>query len=1055
MKKRSVQVTNFSLALLILCLFLGTAQAASVVSPNWNLNDINSQIRQPTVNYSGTSAVIGGASLTGGASNNILTVNGLTLSTEDDLQTSYDNGTDVVIGGAVYHNTANANRVNILNNATIQGRTVIGGAALLNDVDHRLDFGAANNNYVFIQNSDIINSTGTVITGYIWDDVNQVFVPVLEPIGGNVIGGITNYTHAQANNNTVYLENSNVDRNVYGTVVQYSLLGGVDYDLEDGHLLVDIQLSANNNKVYLKDSHVTGDVIGSYGGDSISNGLIQLDNSTASNVLGTRNNMTYYRSSSSSDSATSTFSNNRVEILNGSVIDSAETVSGYSSNATGNSLLVNNSTVSNGLLHTVAMSLGTYGKDQTPINAALNSNSLDLQNISGGTIYEIGAGLNYSGIANEHTTTLKNVTGVTVSRQAEVFSTRYWDASTQTWTYSGLTWNDLVSKDLLALRDGGYWQDADENIHYFVTSQDNFKPTYGFIYGAVALDYTQDDSGGEDEPEVIANGGYEANGNIVSISGSTVNANVIGGFAGQFQEIDYSDGGQTVHKVGNDIITTDSSGTTREAVTDMEDKTFSASNNIVTLENTNFDGVVYGGFVAAADVKIDNVSTSNNTVIVKGNTTLSATSTLYGGNAYLGRTTNTLLFDHVAGTGGTYITFANHNQFQNFNDTWQINADLDTRINFNFNGVQAQVNVDRNNLPEGTATIIKTQTTSDLTDIDQNGVITDLLDSSVELAHSKSGIYSYTLTPQKDNATTIGWVLGVTRDHNNAEVYGQMPIVGLALAAEGPELLENTIREAWQSDVDSEAFVSGGYHHTRYHTGSGFDLNSGLMQAGFWRKVAGDLLGGIFVKYSAGSYKTYPIDASGDASAFGGGLMASIRYSESGRFEASAEIGQLDMEFESSELLSKMKSRGMYYGASFGIVQDLTSSFDLFANLRYLRKGDDDMTDNLGQAIHYHAMQSLTLHAGTNIEFSNIEWGGLVPSIGLSGIYEFDGKSKVGVMGVSNNEASLQGLSGRGDFILTYESEETLLPLVSKLILFGQAGKRTGFGGEINLSFQF
>ena len=100
-------------------------------------------------------------------------------------------------------------------------------------------------------------------------------------------------------------------------------------------------------------------------------------------------------------------------------------------------------------------------------------------------------------------------------------------------------------------------------------------------------------------------------------------------------------------------------------------------------------------------------------------------------------------------------------------------------------------------------------------------------------------------------------------------------------------------------------------------------------------------------------------------------------------------------------------------------------------------------------------MQSLALRFGADYAFTSIDWGGLTPALGVSGIYEMDGESSLTVEGMTNNDASLKGMSGRGEFSLVYHNRDTFLPLHTVLTVYGQVGKREGYGGEVNISFEF
>lgn len=1039
--------------------------AADTFAPTWNLSNIGSQTRELTTNYTGTGAVIGGGSVIGSATHNSLTVNGLTVSTETDPKTAYENGADFIAGGAVYDAVGDYNQFITSGGTTIQGRTVLGGVALLDNIDNRLGTGSANNNTVSMTNSTVSLSSGFIPSG------SAISIQT----GGDVVGGLTNYINGHADGNSVLLNNTTVAGNVFGGVVVPHFLLPSDYD--------NASYTADYNRVQIfNGSNVTGNVFGAYGVASSEGNSVLVDNATVSNVLGV-----YTASPSSLLYA------NEVVLQNGAVADAAYTVYGNSVNAIGNVLDVDNATVNNGELYTARVGLA---QDLTgPINAHSRDNVLYLSNMPVVSANEIGSVLNWSGSSNGNGVLLDTMAGLTLTRVDPV-------------SFGMLSIPYLASYNLWSVRSLGGLSDMSGAL-----------ANNGFVYAGASIDYTTqmnnlnvplstsimaDTTTGELLPAfvdgevpsttILANvgaGGTSSDGNVVYIANSNVTSNILGGMAAQLQQIDYatwaytapSSGTATVAdpakytktslvKNGNTLISTTTqyeydgsavtevgSESTYDIVKKFEKDVYSASNNTVVIEDSYVKGTVYAGYVIGADLDLANTHTSDNMVVLRGNTTLyyadeNNLTVLYGGNASLGQTTNTLVFDHV-GNNGSFVTYNSKGHFRNFNKVWQINADLNTRINFNFKDVVALVNVDMQNVQEGSATIIKAQTATDMSNVIQNGVVTDLVDNSVGLASNRLGIYTFSLTGTKVDATTVGWVLSSIKDSANAEVYGQSPLAGVALALQGQDLLATTMQEAWSTDAEMNTFVGGGYDKTRYTTGSGFDLQSGLIQAGMWKKLSNNWLGGFFLKYAGGHYDTFPISAKGEISSYGGGLMTSLQYSETGRLEANVEAGYMKIDFESSDLRSNLKTQSAYYGGMFGLVQTPVQYWDLFARVQYLHKNADSTTDNLQQKVKYDAINSLSVRAGTEYAFGNLNWGGLVPSLGVSGIYEFDGESKVEVLGLSDSHASLKGFSGRGEVGLSYASEDSFLPILSKLTVFGQAGKRRGFGVEANLSFQF
>ena len=995
-------------------------QAAQNIQINWDGQDHSREIVGDNPNK--PLAIVGAGSLNAGAINGAsLTVNGANISISDsaianeiyhsvtpdkfEIPTSSDNTRKgaYVAGGAAYNNNVTNNSVSITGN-NLTGRDVMGGVALIRQAEDRFGAASANNNSVSI--------SGGAVNSYTFTSTD---------IGGNVYGGYTKFSKGSANNNTVSITN--------GATIQGDVIGGfTDERLTAEDVKTDnvIDTKANGNYVLVKDATVDGMVAGARGAATAENNTVVIDHSTVDSVVGADEG----RGVADSASSVVNMDNNTVIVRNNSTVTNmAAAVTNFSVNAKGNTLTLDNSTVNMASIYAVKMGLAT-DVDKNPVSATVGSNTLNLNNMSA-TFTELGGSVNLAGTANGNVVNVTN-SALTLNNAGKFFG--------DTLDLTNLSANKL----LLA----------------------TMPKDQGAIFGGASMTYTRkvNSTPTEEAPEEekVSIGGTNSDNNTVSLAGGDsvkdVKANVFGGFSAYINEVNYQtkdDSGviTTVKKEGL-VTKTTSSDPAAEAQepeeADQIDDVYSASNNTVILDNVKFNGKVYGGYVYGAELKDQNMLTKNNTVILRNKVELDPTAVIYGGNNGLyGFSTNQLVFDRTIGT------FTNKDQFQNFNDWWTINADFKTDLHFDF-GVFANMTLDKSTMKEASKTVVTTVgSVADLKDVREGGILYDLVDSGVVLTQKKVGVYSYDLTPTRGTGNEILWTLTSTKDKANAEVYGQLPLVGLALISEGPEMLTQTLNDLWKSDTEQNTFINGGYHHTRYETGSGFDLDSGLTQAGAWKKFTNDWALGIFAKYAGGSYKTFPIKVTGDANVFGGGLMTSLRYSETGRLEATVEAGYVDAKFESSELLSTFKTKGMYYGASAGFVENPLEDLSLYANFNWKRKASDDITDDLDQKIKFDTLQSMALRFGGDYAFNFVDWKGVIPSIGASAIYEMDGESTVTVEDVKSSEASMKGMSGRGQISLAYHNQDTFLPLHSVLTVYGQVGKREGFGGEVNISFEF
>ena len=1018
---------KFLVAVLFVMLAPLFAQAQNI-QMNWDGQNHHREITDDS-NDNKSLAIVGAGSIdTGAIDGASMTVNGkkININTDAVAKEVYDSvdadaitsGIPVsgkettgayVAGGAAYRNNVTNSSVS-MTGTTLQGRDVMGGASFLLDGSARLGNFSANNNSVTI--------SGGSLSFY---DYTAPGATAPETYGGNVYGGYTMFAKGTANNNTVIIKDgANVAGNVFGGVTTPRL---TDEDKQKNNIL---DTRANGNYVLVQGSTVDGMVSGAMGAATANDNTVIIDNSNVGSAFGA----SIGRGITNGTESVVNMNNNTVIVRNGSTVDTAAmAVMNQSVNAQGNTMTLDNSTMANGVAYSVLMYLGK-DTSENPVGATVANNTLNLNNLTS-TFKEVGGSLNFAGTSNGNTVNILN-SNVTLTNAGKKFFDEKLD-------FTKLAAAKLLPADVPADK--------------------------GLIFGGASMDYTarinSTPSPEAPEEKAVAINGTNSDGNLVNIAGGNsvknVDANVFGGFSAYIREVDYQtvDESGVIKTVKKNGLTTTTTSTPASAepekpeTAEKVDNIHSASNNTVVLDNVKFKGKVYGGYVYGAELKAENMRTQNNTVILRNKVELDPTAVIYGGNNGVGRTTNQLVFDRTIGT------FADKNQFRNFNSWWTINADFNTKLNFNFD-VHARMLLDKSTMKEGSAIVVTTNTETSLDGIDDGGVVYELLDSGIVLTQKKVGVFSYSLTPTKEGTgNLVNWTLTSTKDKANAEVYGQLPLVGLALISEGPEMLTQTLNDLWQSETEQNTFVNGGYHHTRYKTGSGFDLDSGLMQAGAWKKFTNDWALGLFAKYAGGSYETYPIKVTGDASVYGGGLMTSLRYSETGRLEATVEAGYVDAKFKSDELLSSFKSKGMYYGASAGFVENPLDDLSMFANFNWKRKASDDITDDLDQKIEFDTLQSMALRFGGDYTFNSLDLNGVIPAIGASAIYEMDGKSTVTVENVKSDEASMKGMSGRGQLVLSYHNKDTFLPLHSVLTVYGQLGKREGFGGEVTIAFEF
>lgn len=1025
---------NKVLSGLFVLLFSAALAEAQSYDPIEQIGDVENKTITVTNPLTDVEKLIaGGASFNSSATNNTLNINAAV----SDSNTTAPAGTGVshyVAGGAVYNNTAAQNTVNV--NANVTGKAVVGGLARVHDTAtvnaEKWGTGSALNNSVNIKNANVTVAPQTDASVFFVNDADGNKQTVA------VAGGASQFFNGDVSGNSV---------NIQGSTINGAVVGGLSY-VQTTQAEVDEKglhptRNNDNNSVYIKDSTVNGIVYGSYGGVFGNGNTVTLDNATINgDAYAAKSGFTSYDDSSA---AVGTFNNNTLNLLNGTKVQSAAAVSANNNNASYNAMNISGSTVQDGTLYAVKM-VHSMEDNTATLAGVTDYNKLSLINTPT-TAYEIGGAVNFTGSPSHNSVYIKD-SDVTLTFDA-------------TKTFGGvMNVTNLTASKLLGTKD---------SAGTAITPALN--TTNGYIFGGATADYVQTVAAGDGTQEIIKGFGKSADYNTVNIDGGTVNANIIGGFAAYVRQADYKvdtdeyGGYEEVHKVGLVTTTTgqtctkdETSGTITctnieptEETADKIDDEYSASYNTVILKNATVNGDVYGGYVDGAELKQDYMKTANNTVVIAGNTVLNGT--VYGGsNAYF-RDTNSLVFRNVA-NGNNFVEYKT-SQFKNFNGLWTIEGNFDTRLAFDKGDVHALFVLDQSVMQDHAGTVVlKTGT-----DLDGYGPVncngsancTKYL-SDVQLSQNKLGIYTFYLTPQV-NGGVIEWVLSNVKDKANIDAYGQLPLIGLALAAAGTDMISSTIENALLDDNESSSFVNAAYNDLRYKTASGFDLDSTVFHAGGWKKY-GDFLLGVFGEYAHGSYDTFPIKVSGDGDSYAGGLMAAYQYSETGRLEANARVGSVSVNFDSAELVSSFKNTGMYYGAGAGFVEQV-SSLSLYGSMNWLRKNAEDETDNLGQKIKFDAAQSLALKFGGRYLLNAVNISGFVPMIGVGGSYEFDGDSKVQVEDLTTDEPSLKGLTGRAEVGLFYDNQDPYMPLKTSLNLFGQAGQQQGWGGEVKVAFRF
>ncbi|MBQ7908323.1 MAG: autotransporter domain-containing protein [Elusimicrobiaceae bacterium] len=493
--------------------------------------------------------------------------------------------------------------------------------------------------------------------------------------------------------------------------------------------------------------------------------------------------------------------------------------------------------------------------------------------------------------------------------------------------------------------------------------------------------------------------GNVAQSNILSVSNSTLNANVYGGMA-------------QATATGNKVVlnNTQLTGNLYGGYSNGQN----ASGNTVHLSSADIDGDVYGGFSTDASAE-----TTYNTVVLSGNTQVSGN--LYGGTGP-SNTGNKLLLDNYRGEIKEVNSFSN-----------VVVQGLESYVGFRRDTQATFIPYGR---PSAQTHLVAYALTAN---------------SHLSLGKDTLGVYRYSLTEGEDGTRTY-WTAQGSFDRNLAKPYQQAQLAGLRLVSLGAEQLGGVFEEALKADSEQDLFTTFQYGQNRYDTGSHFDLQHLVLQAGKWFKMNQNAAG-VFVQYARGHYSTDPVRATGSIDSFGLGAFGLIPYNESGYIKTIFRAGYKQDDFDSSALASHVENKGYYLGVLAGFVQPF-EGWQVYGEADWTLLFGSDENDNLGQDIRFKNTQSLTGTLGIKAILADLGKG-FKPYADVAGTYEFLAKSRMRIDGNQLNGTDLKGLSARAGVGVEYESQTAFLPVKGKVSVFGLLGKTEGVGGELKLMFRF
>lgn len=961
-----------------------------------------------TVTVSGGSIgghAIGGMSLSGGVSGNSLTMTGGTVT--GYLFGGNSNGAGMVAGNQVVMTGGMAEYIYGGNSLT---GTVSGNSVFMS--------GGTVNQQLFGGNSNQGNAEN-----------NSVAISGTAQIGNNVYGGVA-YENGTASGNRVTMSGGMVGQDIFGGNSDSNTTDGSGGAIANSVTLTGGTVARNvyggydwgtmgsgssvNNQVTLAGAAVTGSVLGGAASNGLARGnTIQMSSGSAGGQLVGGQSLGIGNEAN----------DNRVTLSGGTVGTFIIGGLGDAGSAAGNIVEVSGGTVTNSVFGGRVNS----GSGTTQGNRVIVSGSSSIND-------HVVGGLNTDGASVDNMVELsgghvgKNVTGgesttgnVQNNRVVIAGNTQIDGYVRGAWTNTGNAVGNSVTmtggtveKNLL----GGISESADVTDNTVVISGGSFGSN-NFIVGAAA-----GNSGNSLRNSVTVTGGsmYTVNGGEAWGTGNvTDNRVVVSGAA----EVAYIQGGYASN-------------------------TGDATGNSVVLDGGLVSQNVFGGYSAAG-------SANNNTVTLGRNARLATISSVYGGWGGGGTSTgNTLNVNAFQGTLNEVNLFQNYNFFlpaslQNTGTVLVTNNQtflIGTKVAIT--GIEGGTRL----TPGDTVTLISsTQGTPDSYSASNvRAGISMLYDFDIAVGSSlQATVKSAVLNPQT-KALAEGYAAGVAFVNQGGDLAAGAGMADALAKAQGAN-----------GGMVSFGGVTGG--SSRYETGSHADVNGTSLMAGLVSKrdiAKGSLVKGFFMEGGWGNYDTYNsfanlpgVHGDGDTSYYGLGALIRQDRPDGRYIEGSVRGGKSRTTFSSGDLNNaSYTTNSGYYGAHVGMGKLKTAgakTLDYYAKYFWTHQNGSNVSA-AGEPFSFAGVDSSRLRGG--VRLSQELDAKRTSYVGLAYEYEFDGKAKSSVYGLSIDSPSLKGGTGILELGMSFksrpESSNTL-----ELGLQGYAGKREGVTGTVQLKRVF
>jgi autotransporter passenger strand-loop-strand repeat protein/autotransporter-associated beta strand protein len=315
--------------------------------------------------------------------------------------------------------------------------------------------------------------------------------------------------------------------------------------------------------------------------------------------------------------------------------------------------------------------------------------------------------------------------------------------------------------------------------------------------------------------------------------------------------------------------------------------------------------------------------------------------------------------------------------------------------------------------------------------------------------------------------------------YERMKAYAEARVAAVTLVNQGQDLIiDKGMASALAATAGKGLRIGGfgavGVGQSQFQTGSTVKASNQSLIVGIGAggdTVLGRLAAGTFFEVGRGEFTTkndfgdgvQGVTGKGNASFYGGGILARLDTESKVYVETSLRMGQARNDFSSGDLLyagqkARYETSSLYYGGHFGLGYLLVppgknprAYLDFSGKILWSHVNDSTATVSQDK-LAFESVNSLRTRLGGRYGYAFADY--ITTYAGIYWEHEFGGAQKATVNGTKLGEPDLGGDTGIGEVGVTLRPTKKM-PIFIDVGGQGFIGKRTGYSGNLQVRYEY